>query len=243
MFCYWSSSPQRRFAFSFIPTIIHGAGSGSNYNLAGRSWLLDKFLWISLPLPVTVCLYSGILQPSGQPSTFFVLLLGIKYSKLLKKLHFSPSWWFIQVHSPLQRSVHMALVCHESSQLQGDVPSTTPMGMLSVAAHGGFYLGISSAPTCVVSGKIYSSHPWEWHRNMARSGKEPVAGHGAQWWIQLSTRKAKWSPDYFWNHGSSQLRALFGTGCPLWNIPYSGMSNHGIHPPHTELPSSLLTRL
>lgn len=91
---------------------------------------------------------------------------------------------------------------------------------------------------------ICSSHPWEWHRNMAGSGKEPVAAHGAQWWIQLSTRKAKWSPDYFWNHGSSQLRALFGTGCPLWNIPYSGMSNHGIHPPpHTELSYSVLTRL
>lgn len=43
---------------------------------------------------------------------------------------------------------------------------------------------------------------------------EPVADHGTQWWMQLSTGKAKWSPDYLWNQGSSQFRALFEAGCP-----------------------------
>lgn len=43
----------------------------------------------------------------------------------------------------------MALVRHESFQPQGNVPSTTPMGVLSVAAHGWFNLGISSASSCV----------------------------------------------------------------------------------------------
>lgn len=43
---------------------------------------------------------------------------------------------------------------------------------------------------------------------------EPVADHGTQRWMQLSTGKAKWSPDYLWNQGSSQFRALFEAGCP-----------------------------
>lgn len=72
MSVYWGSSPQRWFAFSFIHTVTHhhGASSGSNYNLSERSRLLDNLLCFSLLLPDTVCLYFGILQRFGQPSTF-----------------------------------------------------------------------------------------------------------------------------------------------------------------------------
>lgn len=48
--CYWGSSPQRCFSFSFTHIVNHhrGANSGSTYNFFEKSWLLDNVLWFSL---------------------------------------------------------------------------------------------------------------------------------------------------------------------------------------------------